>query len=78
MKTLLILVVLFVIAIAGVGFNRGWFRLSTDTTNRQPSATVTVDKEKIRQDEQKAKAKVQGMEQAAKEKTEDWAGKARR
>ena len=61
MRTLMFLVVLLVIGIAGLGFYRGWFRLSTDSKDQQPSATVTVDKDKFHEDEQKAKDKVQGL-----------------
>jgi hypothetical protein len=66
MKTLVVVVVLLVVGIAGFGFYRGWFRLSTDNADRQPSATFTMDKDKIHADEQIAKDKVQGIGQEAK------------
>ena len=66
MRTLLFVVFLLLIGIAGLGFYRGWFRLSTNSTDQKPSATFTVDKEKIHEDEQKAKDKLQGFGQAAK------------
>ena len=75
MKALLYAVVLVLVVIAGVGFYRGWFRLTMENTSQQPSATITVDKDKIREDEQKSKDKVQGFEQAAKKKIGDRAGK---
>ena len=68
MKTLVFVVVLLLVGIVGLGFYRGWFQLSTDTTDQKPSATITVDKDKIHADEQKAKDKVQGFGQEAKEK----------
>jgi hypothetical protein len=74
MKTLVFVVVLLLI---GLGFYRGWFRLSTDNKDQQPSATVTVDKDKFHEDEQKAKDKVQGFGQEAKEKNGDRADKAK-
>lgn len=67
-NTLLVVVFLLLVGIAGLGFYRGWFRISTDNTDRQPSATITVDKDKFHEDEQKAKDKVQGFGQEAKEK----------
>ena len=69
MKTLLVVVVLLLVGIAGLGFYQGWFRLSTDGTDRKPSATITVDKDKIQEDEQRAKEKVQGFRQGVKERT---------
>ena len=77
MRTLVVVVVLLLVGIAGVGFYRGWFRLSTDNTDHKPSATITVDKDKIQEDEQKAKEKVQGFGQEAKEKTGERADKVK-
>ena len=71
MRRLLVVLVLFVVGIAGLGFYRGWFRLSTNSTDQEPSATITVDKDKIHADEKMAKEKVQGLGQKAKEKTGD-------
>ena len=69
MKALLFVFVLLLAGIAGVGLYRGWFRLSTDNTDHKPSATITVDKDKIQEDEQRAKEKVQAFGQEAREKT---------
>jgi hypothetical protein len=44
-------VVLVAVGIAGFGYYRGWFVVSTSHTDQQPSATVTVDKTKFREDE---------------------------
>jgi len=71
MRFLLVLVVLLMVAVAGLGFYRGWFRLSTDSADPKPSATITVDKDKFHADEEKAKEKVQGLEQNVKYKTGD-------
>ena len=60
MKMLVIVVVLLLVGIVGFGFYRGWFQVSTDTANQRPSATITVDKDKIRADEQAAKEKMGG------------------
>jgi predicted negative regulator of RcsB-dependent stress response len=77
MRTLMFLVVLFVVGIVGVGFYRGWFQFSADTKTQRPSATITMDKDKIHADEQKAKDEMQEFRQAAKEKTGQWADKAK-
>ncbi len=68
MKTLVFVFVLLLAGIAGLGLYRGWFRLSTDNTGQTPSATITVDKDRIQEDEQRAKEKVQAFGQEAKEK----------
>lgn len=75
MRTLMFVVVFFLVGIGGVGFYRGWFQVSTDTANQMPSATITVDKDKIHADEQKVKEKVEEFGQNAKDKTGDRTGK---
>jgi hypothetical protein len=60
--------VVLLVGIGGVGFYRGWFDLSTNNAGQTPSATITVDKDKIHADEQKAKDEVQGLGQKVKEK----------
>ena len=76
-RGLMFVVVLLLVGIAGLGFYRGWFHLSTNGTDEKPGATVTMDKDKIHEDEQKAKDKVQGFEQEAKKKIGDLSGKAK-
>jgi hypothetical protein len=68
MKALVFVIVLLLAGIVGVGFYRGWFRFSMDSTDHRPSATITVDKNKIHEDEQKGKDMVQGFGQEAKDK----------
>ena len=63
MRTLLVVAVLLLVGIAVLGFYRGWIRVSTDNTDQKPSATITVDKDKIHADEEKAREKVQGLGQ---------------
>ncbi len=57
MKTLFGVVVLLLVGIACLGFYRGWFHFSTNSTDQKSSATITVDQDKIRADEGKAKEK---------------------
>jgi len=49
------LVVLIVVLAGGIGFGfyRGWFQLSTDSADHKANVTLSVDKDKIRADEQK-------------------------
>ena len=66
MRFLLVLAVLLLVGVAGLGFYQGWFHLSTNSTDQKPSATITVDKDKIHADEEMAKEKVEGLGQKAK------------
>ena len=75
MRKLAVVVVLLLAGIVGFAFYRGWFRVSTDNANHMPSATITVDKNKIHDDEQRAKETVGGSGQKAKEKTVEVADK---
>jgi hypothetical protein len=76
-KNLVFVAVLLLVGIAGVGFYRGWFHFSTNSTDQGSSATITVNKDKLHADEQKAKDKLQGLGKEAPEKTGDRAGKAK-
>jgi hypothetical protein len=69
--------VLLLVGIAVLGFYRGWFSMSMDNTDQQPSATFTMDKDKIQADEEKAKDKLQDIGQEAQEKIGDRADKVK-
>jgi len=70
-------VVLLVVGIAGLGYYRGWFAFSTNGTDKSPSATITVDKDKFHEDEQTARDKVQGLGQDVKKKVGDQDAKSK-
>ena len=70
MRTILVVVVLLAVGIAGYGFYRGWFQLSTNNTDQKPSATITVDKDKIHADEQKLKEFGHGATEKPGEQTD--------
>jgi predicted negative regulator of RcsB-dependent stress response len=74
MKRVRGVVVLLLVVLVGLGFYRGWFHLSTSGTGDKASATITMDKGKIRADEKKAKAEMPDFGQKAKEKTADGTG----
>ena len=69
MRTLMFVVVLLLVGVAAFGFYRGWFSFSTTGTDQKPSATITVDKDKLHADEEKAKDKVQGLGHKASKAT---------
>jgi hypothetical protein len=69
MRAFLIVVVLLLVGIAGLGFYRGWFQISSDRDNAENkvNTTFTVDEDKIRAD----KEKVKDLGQQANEGTGD-------
>ncbi len=58
MRFVIFVVLLVAIGIAALGYFRGWFAVSADNSGQTPSVTVTVDKAKFHDDEQKAKDKI--------------------
>lgn len=54
MRMLVILLILVVIAGVGLGFYRGWFSLSSSGDTDKPNVTLSVDKERIEADKDKA------------------------
>jgi hypothetical protein len=53
MRFFAVLFVLLLI-VAGVGYYRGWFHVASETVDDKVHVDLTVEKEKIRQDEKKA------------------------
>ena len=59
MKSIFKLLIVLVICLVGIGIYRGWFSFSGPSGDAEKDKmSVSVDKEKIREDVQKAKAKV--------------------
>jgi hypothetical protein len=75
MRTLLVVFILLLVGIVGLAFYRGWFSLTTANADHKPSATITVDKDKIKEDERLAKDKVRNLNYGAKQETVGPAGK---
>ena len=71
MRGFLVLLVLLAVVIVGVGLYRGWFEVSTQKTEDKSSVSITMDKNKIKEDEEKVKEKVQDLEHQMKDKTTD-------
>ncbi len=59
MKALFGAILLLLACIIGLGFYQGWFHITTHNTDQKSSASIIVDKDKIRADEGKAKEKVE-------------------
>jgi hypothetical protein len=69
MKRIVFLLVLLVAVVGGVGFYLGWFTLTTQTTaDGKSNVTVTVDKDKIKEDKEKAKDKAKELGHDVKDK----------
>jgi hypothetical protein len=58
MTRLLVLCVLLVIAIAVLGYYRDWFTFTTASDDQKVNIHVTVDKDKVKEDEERAKEKL--------------------
>ena len=61
MRKFLGTVMILVLLIAGVGFYRGWFDVTTDDEPGVTNVELTIDKEKISQDAEAAKAKAREL-----------------
>jgi hypothetical protein len=61
MNRLFIVLVLLVVGIAGLGLYLGWFAVASDSVGGKSHVTLTVDKEKIKADENTALDKVKGL-----------------
>jgi hypothetical protein len=74
MKTLFGAIGLLLVGIICLGFYQGWFHITIHSTDQshqiKSSATITVDKDKIKADEEK----VGELGQKTKEKTSDRTG----
>lgn len=75
MRRLLVVLAVLLAGIIGLGFYQGWFRVSTASTDDKVDTTITIDKDKIQADEQKAKEKMHNIGQGAQEKTGERADK---
>jgi hypothetical protein len=55
------IIIVMVLVLAALGFYLGWFHIGSDRTDAKSSITVTVDKDKMKEDERKAKEKAQDV-----------------
>ena len=68
MKGFLFVLVLIVAGVAALGLYRGWFHLGSDSAADKVNVTLTVDKDKFKEDKDKAVEKVQDVGHQAKDK----------
>jgi hypothetical protein len=67
MNRFLFAIVLIAIAIGGLGFYLGWFNIGSDRSDGKDHITLTLDKEKFKEDEKKAEEKVHDLSHQAKD-----------
>jgi len=68
MRILVIVIVLLVVGVVGLGFYQGWFGVASDSTDGKRHIQVTVDTDKIKEDEGKALQKVHDLTHTGKDK----------
>ena len=78
MKRLLALAAILVIVVVAVGLYRGWFSFTTAGDDHKVKIDVTVDKDKVKADEERAKEKLQKLGGQIKEEAEDLSQKAKK
>jgi hypothetical protein len=61
MSRIFLALVLLVACVVGLGFYLGWFEVASDGTDGKTHIKLTVDKEKIKEDEQKVLEKVHNI-----------------
>jgi hypothetical protein len=61
MRRLLFVIVLIGACVVALGFYQGWFRIRSDNTDGKSNVTLSMDKDKIKEDEKKAQEKVEDV-----------------
>ena len=69
MRGFLFLLVLLAVGIGGVGLYRGWFQVSTQKTDDKSTVSISMDQNKIKEDEGKVKERLQDIGHEVKDKT---------
>jgi len=76
MVRMLLVLAAIVVIVAGLGFYMGWFHFSSGRDDKGAHVTVSVDKDQIQEDTDKAVDKVQDLGEQAKDKVETTTQKA--
>jgi hypothetical protein len=70
MRKLIIPFLVVGVAIVGIGFYQGWFQLESDNAKGKSNVTLSVDKDKIKEDSKAAVSKVEDVGHQIKDKIE--------
>ena len=68
MLRLLMLIIVLAVILVVVGLFRGWFHVSSGSTDENPSVTVTVDKARMEEDKELAKEKAEALREQVRGK----------
>jgi hypothetical protein len=75
MKRLLCIVVLLIAAVVALGYYLDWFKISTGGTEDKTNISITIDKNKVQQDTEKAKEKTKEKAEELQNKVKEKTGK---
>ena len=64
------IVIVFVL-VAGVAYYLDWFRISTSQSGQKSNIEISVDKQKIQEDEEAARKKAEELKDKAKQKVDE-------
>lgn len=67
MRNVLMVLVLIVVAGAGLGYYLGWFNFSSHNDKGESNITLSVDKDKIEADKDKVANKIEGTTRKAQD-----------
>jgi len=75
MKRLLAVLLILILVVIGIGYYRDWFSVRSGTDDKSVHIEVTVDKEKVREDEERAHQKLKQVEGEMSDKLKKQVGK---
>ena len=68
MRRLLVVFILVVVGVLILGYCREWYKVTTTNDSKAVNVNVMLDKEKLKEDEEKAKEKLRAVGGQIKEK----------
>jgi len=73
MKRLAIVVVVVFVGLAALGFYQGWFQFATESTDHKTQLNLTIDKDKIHGDTEKARQESEDLGKELKDEVKQGA-----
>lgn len=74
-RNLMFTIIILALIVGGVGYYLEWWRFSTGTDEHKANLHLTVNKDRIQADEERAKQAVENVGHKIKEKTEEFVGR---
>jgi DNA repair exonuclease SbcCD ATPase subunit len=74
-RNLVFVIVIIGLIVGGVGYYRGWFGIATGTDDQKVNLNVTINKDRVKADEERAKQALENVGDKMKRKTEEVAGR---